>query len=76
MPGYEYEFERLELSASGYSLFGGVGIQLEGHQERICRRGREGWRYAGFLPVEQRATGHIEAVELIFERPIPRGTGQ
>ena len=33
-------------------------------------------RYAGFLPVEQRATGHIEAVELIFERPIPRGTGQ
>ena len=29
MPSYEYEFERLELSAGGYSLFGGVGIQLE-----------------------------------------------
>ena len=37
MPSYEYEFERLELSAGGYSLFGGVGIQLEGHQERICQ---------------------------------------
>lgn len=74
MTHYEYEFERLELTAGGYSLFGGVGIHLEGHQEQICRRGRAGWRYVGFLPVEQRATGHIEAVELIFERPLPTET--
>ena len=68
MPRFEYEFERLELSAGGYSLFGGVGIQMKGHREIICRRGAEGWQYAGWLPVEQRATGHVEEVELVFCR--------
>ena len=67
---YEYEFERMELTAGGYSLFGGVGIHLEGHQEVILRRGREGWRYAGFLPVEMRASGQIDQVDLVFERPV------
>ena len=55
---------------------GGLETRSEGHRELIQQKAAEGWRYAGFLPVEQRATGHIEAVELIFERPIPRGTGQ
>ena len=35
MAHYEYEFEVLALSAGGYSLFGGVGIRTEGHQEVI-----------------------------------------
>ena len=64
----EYDFETLELSAGGYSLFGGVGIQLEGHREVILRRAQEGWRYAGWLPLQQRATGHVETIELIFCR--------
>ncbi len=64
----EYDFETLELSAGGYSLFGGVGIQLEGHREVILRRAREGWHYAGWLPLRQRATGHVEAIELVFCR--------
>ena len=71
MSRFEYEFEPLELSAGGYSLFGGVGIQMEGHQEIICRRGAEGWRYVGWLPVKQRATGHVEEVELVFCRETP-----
>lgn len=71
MARYEYEFETLELSAGGYSLFGGVGIRTEGHQEIICRWAREGWRYVGYLPTVQRATGHMESVELIFERELP-----
>jgi len=68
MADYEYEFERLELTAGGYSLFGGVGIQTDGHREIILRRAKDGWRYVGYLPTVQRATGHIEEVELIFER--------
>ena len=68
MADYEYEFERLELSAGGYSLFGGVGIHADGHREIICRRAREGWRYVGWLPTVQRATGHMEEIELVFER--------
>ena len=37
-----YEFETVECSASGYSLFGGVGLAMEGYQDIIRRRGREG----------------------------------
>ena len=78
----EYDFETLELSAGGYSLFG-VGIQLEGHREVILRRAQEGWRYRDFsiicrsperyygcldAALRQRTTGHVEAIELVFCR--------
>ena len=43
MAHYEYEFEVLALSAGGYSLFGGVGIRTEGHQEVIRSRADAGW---------------------------------
>ena len=68
MADYEYEFERLELNAGSYSLFGGVGIHADGHREIIGRRAQEGWRYVGWLPTEHRATGHMEEIELVFER--------
>lgn len=68
MADYEYEFETLELNAGGYSLFGGVGIQTDGHREIIRRRAEAGWRYVGWLPTVQRATGHVEEIELVFER--------
>jgi len=68
MADYEYEFERLELNAGSYSLFGGVGIHADGHREIIGRRAQEGWRYVGWLPTVQRATGHMEEIELVFER--------
>lgn len=50
MAHYEYEFEVLALSAGGYSLFGGVGIRTEGHQEVIRSRAAAGWRYVGYRP--------------------------
>ena len=65
----EYEFETVSCDyGSGYSLFGGVGLETDGHREIILRRGAEGWRYAGFVPKKQRAGGFIESIELIFER--------
>ena len=65
----EYEFETVSCDyGSGYSLFGGVGLETDGHREIILRRGAEGWRYAGFVPKKQRAGGFIEFIELIFER--------
>ena len=70
MADYEYEFERLELNAGSYSLFGGVGIHADGHREIIGRRAQEGWRYVGYMPTTQRGTGHIEELELIFEKKI------
>lgn len=65
----EYEFEIVQCDyGSGYSLFGGIGLETDGHREIILRRAAEGWRYAGFVPKKQRAGGFIESVELIFER--------
>ena len=35
----EYAFETIHCdAASGYSLFGGVGLSTEGHREAILRR--------------------------------------
>lgn len=70
MTKYEYEFETVNCdSASGYSLFGGVGPSTEGHREIIAQRASEGWRFVGVIPASQRAGGFIETVDLVFERP-------
>lgn len=67
---YEYEFETVNCdSASGYSLFGGVGLTTEGHREIIAQRTSEGWRFVGVIPASQRAGGFIKTVDLVFERP-------
>ncbi|GEM_PF-62787 len=46
----EYEFERVHAEMGGYSIFGGIGIETEGHREVIFRRAAEGWggMQAGF----------------------------
>ncbi|MCI9649306.1 DUF4177 domain-containing protein [Oscillibacter sp.] len=65
----EYEFETVQCDyGAGYSLFGGVGLETDGHRETILRRAAEGWRYAGFVPRKQRAGGFIESIDLIFQR--------
>ena len=47
----EYEFEIVQCDyGSGYSLFGGIGLETDGHREIILRRAAEGWRYGGFVP--------------------------
>ena len=38
----EYEFETVQCDyGSGYSLFGGIGLETDGHQEAILRRVQE-----------------------------------
>ena len=65
----EYEFETINCdNASGYSLFGGVGLETCEHQEIICRRAAEGWRFVGCIPRSQRAGGLIETIDMVFER--------
>jgi hypothetical protein len=64
----EYEFETVECVESGYSLFGGIGLEAEGYREIIQRRGADGWRYAGCIPKTQRAGGFIETIDLVFQR--------
>ena len=69
MAHYEYEFEVLALSAGGYSLFGGVGIRTEGHQE-VCQTGPPAGVMWAICPAFSGASGHIETIELVFEREI------
>lgn len=69
----EYEFETVNCDdgGGGYSLFGGIGIETLRHQEVICQRAANGWRYAGFIPKRQRGGGFIEMIDLVFERQRP-----
>lgn len=69
----EYEFETVSCDEGdgGYSLFGGIGMETLRHQEVICQRAADGWRYVGFIPKRQRAGGFIETIDLVFERERP-----
>lgn len=69
----EYEFEHVDCDegGGGYSLFGGFGMEMVSHQEIIRRRAADGWRYAGFIPKRQRASGFMETIDLVFERECP-----
>ncbi len=64
----EYAFEQVSCAAGGYSLFGGIGLETDGHREIIRRRGAEGWQFVGSIPAAQRAGGFIESIDLVFER--------
>ena len=63
------EFERINVDyGTGYSIFGGIKGGTEEHREILVRRARDGWHYAGFVPVIQRSTGYVEEIDLVFER--------
>ena len=49
----EYEFETVSCDyGSGYSLFGGVGLETDGHREIILRRGGGGLALCGLCAKE------------------------
>lgn len=65
----QYEFERVNCDApSNYSLFSGIVPETAEHRVCILRRAEEGWRYVGFVPVGQRASGYLTEIDLIFEK--------
>lgn len=67
---YKYEYEKVIIEFSGFGLLNGNVYGIEEYKDIIEKRGNEGWRYAGFVPTKQRGTGHIEEIELIFEKKI------
>ena len=60
-----YEYFHVKVSAK--SAFGSVMIDPE-YRNIIDRAAEEGWRYVGFLPVQQTANGAILEYDLIFEQ--------
>lgn len=65
---YTYEYEKVIIEFSGFGLLNGNVYGIEEYKDIIEKRASEGWRYIGFIPTKQRGTGHIEEIDLIFEK--------
>ena len=67
---FEYEYEKVSCELGGWGAFGGNVYSIDDYKTIINERVRKGWRYVGYIPTKQRGTGHIQELELIFERAI------
>lgn len=65
---YTYEYETIICDFSGFGLFNGKIYGVEDYRKIIDERASNGWRFVGFIPTKQRGTGHIEELDLIFEK--------
>ena len=65
---YIYDYERISSDISGGGMLSGNRYGTEEYKAIIDRRAAGGWRYVGFIPAVQRGTGHIEEMDLVFER--------
>lgn len=67
---YKYEYEKIDCSLSGWGIGGGNVYEIDDYKRIINRRAANGWRYVGYVPTKQRGTGHVQEIELIFEKEI------
>ncbi|MCR4722457.1 MAG: DUF4177 domain-containing protein [Eubacteriales bacterium] len=72
---YKYESETISSSFSGWSLIAGnisAGnvYDTENYMDLINKRAQDGWRFVCIVPTTQRSTGHIEKMDLVFEKQI------
>lgn len=67
---YTYEYEKIKCSFNGIGPFNGNIYEIEDYKTIIEERSSKGWRYIGYIPTKQRGTGHIQELELIFEKQI------
>lgn len=68
---YKYEYETVEYDLGGWGFgSGNVYCITEDNRSIIEKRASDGWRYAGYIPTKQRGTGHIQEIDLIFEKDL------
>lgn len=65
---YRYEYETISCNFEGWGLGAGNVYRIEEYRSVIEKRALKGWRYVGYIPVKQRGSGHIQEMELIFEK--------
>lgn len=66
---FKYEYVKVRNSFNGIGLFNGNLYDMDvDYQEIINKRALDGWRYVGFIPTVQRGTGHIQEMDLVFEK--------
>ena len=67
---YKYAYKRVKYNLHGWRPFTGNAYGQDEHQEIINEMSKKGYIYVGFVPVRQRGTGHIEIMDLVFEKQI------
>ena len=67
---YKYEYETVRCKFDGWGLGAGNYYNFTEHRDVINSRAENGWRYVGYIPTQQRGTGHVETNDLIFEKEI------
>ena len=67
---YKYAYKRVKYNLHGWRPSTGNAYGQDEHQEIINEMSKKGYRYVGFVPVRQRGTGHIEIMDLVFEKQI------
>ncbi len=65
---YKYAYETVSCHLSGYGLGAGTVYCIDDYRSIIEKRASQGWRYVGYVPVKQRGTGHVQVMDLIFEK--------
>ncbi len=68
---YCYEYETVSIDLDGWGPFAGnsYGMCVD-YREIINRRAKEGWRFVSYIPTKQRGTGHMQEIDLIFEKEV------
>ena len=67
---YKYEFETIAAGFSGWSPVSGNKYATDNYRDLINKRAEDGWRFVCVVPTIQRGTGHIEEMDLVFEKQI------
>ena len=67
---YKYEYETVSCEFGGCGIGSGNIYGIGDYREIINRRAAEGWRYVGFIPTKRRGTGHMQELDLIFEKKV------
>ena len=65
---FKYEYEKVGYKLVGWGVVLGNAYSIEKYRKIIEERAKNGWRYVGFIPTKQRGTGHIQEMDLIFEK--------
>lgn len=67
---YQYEYETVSCDFEGWGFGSGNVYSIEDYRSIISERAKEGWRYVGCIPTKQRGTGHIQEMDIIFEKEL------
>jgi len=68
---FQYEYVSVSVGFDGWGPFAGNDCGLSGdYREIINGRAKDGWRYVGYMPTRQRGTGHVQELDLIFEKEL------